>query len=112
MLHDTTSKRMSKSMRLTAWISIALLSIIIGIASWRLVAWRKLKARGDMKIAFHRCLLVTCVLELPLWILCVWPHVIQDPFSHYPQDPFFTTAYACHLVALPGYFVCVGIIGL
>jgi hypothetical protein len=118
---------------ITAVISLILLGIIIAIIVSRLVAWRDLQVtRGDLKITFHHVLLGTCLLELPLWFLCVLPNVQvsqvsccvdpaaiahmrcettqEDSFTNYPKHPFFPTAYACHVLALPGYFVCIGII--
>jgi hypothetical protein len=95
---------------ITAWISLVLLGMLIFITSSRLVAWRSLKTRGDLKKTFHRVLLGTGLLELPLWFLCVLPSVQEDSFTNYPKHPLFPLAYACHCLALPGYFACTAII--
>jgi hypothetical protein len=49
--------------------------------------------------------MATSSLELPLWILTA-----TADSGDYPVKPFFPLAYACHLVALPGYFACIGIV--
>jgi hypothetical protein len=105
---------MDKDTIYTAWVSLVILAMLITITVSRLVSWRHLKTNGsdgsDLKKAFHYVLLATCTLELPLWFLILVPHVKEDTYSHYPKHPLFPIAYACHLLALPGYFVCVGII--
>jgi hypothetical protein len=91
----------------TAVLSIVFQLAIVVVASGRVWFWRRILPRG-LKFLFHAVLLATSLLELPLWILTAAGN--HHDGGGYPENRFFPFVYACHLLALPGYFGCIGII--